>query len=139
MRIFYLFLCVFAASFFSTQAFAGVQSYCEVFGKDFANDKTSDVDQWLIDYRNAFGDCMAQYAVGPKVGAPAVKLVEKAAPKVVVAPARDFSRKKRIPILAPGSAAWNKYCAAKYASFNEVTGTYKSHAGKEKPCLTPSD
>ena len=137
MRIFYLFLCLFSAGFFSTPAFADVQSYCEAFGQDFASGKTSDVDQWLIDYRNAFGDCMVQYAADPKVEAPARKAVEKAAPKVVVVPARDFSKKKRIPILEPGSNAWNKYCAAKYASFNEVTGTYKSYAGKEKPCLTP--
>ena len=139
MRMFYVFVCVFVSGIFSTQAFADVQSYCEVYGQDFASGKTSDVDQWQIDYRNAFGDCMAQYTADPKVGAPARKVVEKAASKVVVVPARDFSRKKRIPILAPGSVAWNKYCAAKYASFNEVTGTYKSHAGKEKPCLTPSD
>ena len=139
MRMFYVFVCVFVSGIFSTQAFADVQSYCEVYGQDFASGKTSDVDQWQIDYRNAFGDCMAQYTADTRVEASAGKLVEKAAPKVVVVPARDFSRKKRIPILAPGSVAWNKYCAAKYASFNEVTGTYKSHAGKEKPCLTPSD
>ena len=137
MRIFYLFLWVFAAGFFSTQAFADIKSYCEVFGQDFANGKTSDVDQWQIAYRNAFGDCMAQYTADPKIDAPAGKVVKKDVRQVVVAPARDVSRKKRIPILEPGSIAWDKYCAAKYASFNSVTGTYKSYAGKEKPCLTP--
>ena len=143
MRIFYGLLYAFAVGLFSTQAFAGVQSYCEVFGQDFASGKTSDVDRWEVNFRNAFGDCMAQYAAGAGVEAQAEIAVKKVAKdsvkKVVIVPTRDFSRKKRIPILAPGSAAWNKYCAAKYASFNEVTGTYKSHAGKEKPCLTPSD
>lgn len=131
MRIFYLFLCVFVSGFFSTQARADIQSYCEVFGQDFANDKTSDVDQWQINYRNAFSDCITQYTADAKV--------EVSAKKVVAVPAKDFSRKKRIPILEPGSIAWNKYCAAKYTSFNKVTGNYKSHAGKEKPCRVTSD
>jgi hypothetical protein len=46
----------------STQAFADVQSYCEVYGQDFANGKTSDVDAWADHFRNAFGDCMIRYA-----------------------------------------------------------------------------
>ena len=87
---------------------------------------------------NAFGDCIAQYAAGAGVvEAQAEKAVKKAANKVVIVPTRDVSRKRRIPILEPGSIAWNKYCATKYSSFNPVTGNYKSHAGKEKPCLTP--
>ena len=141
MRIFYLILCVFVSGVFSTQALADAKSYCEVFGQDFASGKTSDVDQWQIDFRNAFNDCMMQYAAEAPVDVsakkPAEKAVAKAAPKVVVVPTRDVSRKKRIPILAPGSIAWNKYCAAKYASFSAATGNYTSRAGKEKPCLTP--
>jgi hypothetical protein len=142
MRIFLVFVCMFVASVFSTQALADVQSYCEVFGKDFANEKTSDVDQWQISYRNAFNDCMTQYTADAAIEGLdkklAKKAVEKAAGKVEVVPAKDFSRKKRTPILEPGSIAWNKYCAAKYASFNEVTGNYRSYAGKEKPCrVTP--
>jgi hypothetical protein len=138
MRIFYGLLYAFAVGFFSTQALADTQSYCEVFGQDFANGKTSDVDSWEVNFRNAFGDCMAQYAAGAGVvEAQAEKAVKKAASKVVIVPTRDFSRKKRVPILEPGSIAWNKYCAAKYSSFNPATGNYRSHAGKEKPCLTP--
>lgn len=137
MRIFQGLLYAFAVGFFSTQALADVQSYCEVFGQDFANGKTSDVDSWEINFRNAFGDCMAQYAADAGVEALPGKVTQKDAQKVVVVPAKDFSGKKRVPILAPGSIAWNNYCAAKYASFNPVTGTYRSHAGKEKPCLTP--
>ena len=131
MRKFYLLVGVFALGFFSTQAFADVQTYCEVYGKDFANGKTSDVDAWESNFRNAFGDCMTQYAAGAQVaGSPK---------KVVVVPARDSSRKKRIPILTPGSIAWNNYCAAKYTSFNPATGNYRSHAGNERPCLVPSN
>jgi hypothetical protein len=131
MRMFYVFVCVFVSGIFSTQAFADIQSYCEVYGQDFANGKTSDVDAWEDHFRNAFGDCMVRYAAEEGVGA--------AAKKVVVVPARDSSRKKRTPILTAGSIAWNNYCASKYASFNPATGTYKSHAGKQKPCLVPSN
>ena len=143
MRIFYGLLFAFAVGLFSTQALADVQSYCEVFSQDFANGRTSDVDTWEVNFRNAFGDCMAQYATnaGGQVEAQAEKAVKRvavnAAHKMVIVPTRDFSRKKRIPILEPGSIAWNKYCAAKYSSFNPVTGNYRSHAGKEKPCQTP--
>ena len=69
MRIFYGLLYAFAVGFFSTQALADTQSYCEVFGQDFANGKTSDVDTWEVNFRNAFGDCMAQYAGDAKVEA----------------------------------------------------------------------
>ena len=137
MRMFFGLLHAFAVGFLSSQALADTQSYCEVFGQDFANGKTSDVDTWEVNFRNAFGDCMAQYAASAGVEAQAEKVVKKVAKKVVIVPTRDFSSKKRRPILQPGSIAWNKYCAAKYSSFNPVTGNYKSHAGKEKPCLTP--
>ncbi len=131
MRMFYVFVCVFVSGIFSTQAVADVQSYCEVYGRDFANGKVSNVDAWEANFRNAFGDCMTLYA--------AVSGVEAPAGKVVVVPARDSSRKKRTPILTTGSIAWNNYCAAKYASFNPTTGNYWSHAGKQKPCLVPSN
>ena len=136
-----VFVCIFALSAFSTSAQADAQSYCEVLGKDFANEKTNNVDAWLSSYRNAYSDCMAQYTAEAKVGVPdqktQKKVAEKVMPKVIVAPAKDFSKKKSTPMLEPGSVAWNKYCAAKYVSFNEVTGTYKSYGGKQKPCLTP--
>lgn len=139
MRMFYVFVCVFVSSIFSTQAFADVQSYCEAYGQDFANEKAPDVDAWEANFRNAFGDCMTRYGAETGVGAAAGKAAKKAAGKVVVVPARDSSRKKRIPILTPGSIAWNNYCASKYASFNPATGNYRSHAGKGRPCLVPSN
>ena len=139
MRMFYVFVCVFVSGIFSTQAFADVQSYCEVYGRDFANGKASNVDAWEANFRNAFGDCMTQYAAVSGVEATAGKVAKKAVGKVVVVPARDYSRRKRTPILSTGSIAWNNYCAAKYASFNPATGNYRSHAGKQKPCLVPSN
>ena len=137
-----VFVSVFALSAFSTLALADVQSYCEVLAKDFANEKASDVDYWLISYRNAFSNCLFQYTGSASVGVAERKagsrITQKAAREVVVVPARDSSGKKRAPILEPGSTAWNSYCAAKYASFNQATGTYKSYAGNQKPCLVPS-
>ena len=142
MRIFSLFVCVFASSVFSAQAFADINSYCEVFAQDFASGKTSDVDKWQINYRNVLRDCMTQYTVDAKIERPNKKVVEKvvkkAIRKVVVMQAMAMAKKKRTPILEPGSNAWNSYCAAKYASFDKATGNFKSYAGKAKPCLVPS-
>ena len=137
MRIRHLFVCAFISVFLAAPALADKQSYCEVFGQDFANGKSLDLDQWESNFRNAFGDCMAQYAAAGGGAAPARSVAQKPADRVVVVPARDFSRKRRVPILAPGTSAWINYCAEKYASFDAVTGTYKSRNGQRKPCLTP--
>lgn len=137
MRIRHLFVCAFLSVFFAAPALADKQSYCEVFGQDFANGKSPEVDLWESNFRNAFNDCMAQYSADGVVAAPAGKLAQKTAGKVMVVPARDFSRKKRVPILAQGTSAWINYCAEKYASFDAVTGTYRSRTGQRKPCLVP--
>lgn len=122
---------------FSAQAYTNPQTYCELFSKDYADSRTLDVDQWQIGYRNAFSSCMMQYtSSAPDI--PEGQSAEKAIKKVTVAPAQDSTRRKRTPLLAPGSVAWNEYCAAKYTSFNKATGTYKSYSGKAKPCLVPS-
>jgi hypothetical protein len=133
---------VFASCVFSTQAFADIKSYCEIFAQDFASGKTSDVNKWQIDYRNAFSDCMRQYAADVKAEVPdkrvVKKVIKRAVREVVVVQAMAIAKKKRTPILEPGSSAWNSYCAAKYASFDAITGNYKSYSGKAKPCLVPS-
>ena len=129
-----MFLGMLALSVFSAPAFADVKSYCEVFSQDFASAKTSDVDEWQSSFRNAFGDCMAQYATETKAPPPVKKSAQKAARKVVVVPATSYSTKKRTRILEPGSNAWTAACSAKYASFNSVTGNYKSRTGKERRC-----
>ena len=130
MRISYVVISVSLLSGLPTLALADVQSYCELFGRDFADGKTTDVDHWQISYRNAFGTCMTQYMADD----PASKK-ERAEKVIKIA---DTPRRKRTPLLAPGSVAWNEYCAAKYVSYNKATGTYKAYSGKAKPCLVPS-
>jgi hypothetical protein len=137
MRILTMAMAVGVMSGFSAQAFPNPQTYCELFGKDYADSRTLDVDQWQAGFRNAFSSCMTQYTSGgPDTSNQ--KSAERAVKKVAVAQTRDTTRRKRTPLLAPGSVAWNEYCAAKYASFNKETGTYKSYSGKPKPCLVPS-
>ena len=122
----------------STPASANSQTYCEMFAKDFADTRTTDVDLWQKSYRNAFNDCMNQYtAVAP--AAPAKKKLQKqaAAPiaesETATAVAAVVKPKKLV--LEEGSEAWNEYCAAKYKSFNPDTGTYNSYNGKERRCV----
>lgn len=137
MRILVMAIAMGVMSGFSAQAFTNPQAYCELFSKDYADSRTLDVDQWQIGYRNAFSSCMTQYT-SSATNVPKRKTAEKASKKMTVAPARDTARRKRTPLLAPGSVAWNEYCSSKYASFNKATGTYKSYTGKAKPCLVPS-
>lgn len=137
MRIFVMAMALGVMSGSSAPAFTNPQTYCELFSKDYADSRTLDVDQWQVGYRNAFNSCMTQYGFGAP-DTPERKNAEKAIKKVMVTPTRDAARRKRTPLLAPGSVAWNEYCAAKYASFDKVSGTYKSYSGKAKPCLVPS-
>lgn len=137
MRILLVAATVGIMSGISAPAFTGPQTYCELFAKDYADSRTLDVDQWQAGYRNAFKSCITQYTLGAS-DVSNEKNVEKTAKRVVVAPARDTARRKRTPLLAPGSVAWNEYCAAKYASFDKASGMYKSYSGKAKPCLVPS-
>ena len=130
MRIFCVVISLCLLSGLSPRALADVRSYCELFGRDFADGKTTDVDHWQISYRNAFNSCMTQYMSDD----PAPK--KESAEKVIKR--AETPRRKRTPLLAPGSVAWNEYCAAKYVSYNKATGTYKSYSGKAKPCLVPS-
>ena len=137
MRILVMATAIGVMSGLSTPAFTNPQTYCELFGKDYADSRTLDVDQWQIGYRNAFSSCMTQYiSAAPDI--PKRKSAEKVSKKVIFTPAKDTTRRKRTPLLAPGSVAWNEYCAAKYTSYNKATGTYKSYSGKAKPCLVPS-
>ena len=138
MRTFSSFaLAMLAASLFTTHAIASSQTYCEVFAKDFADGRTADVDQWQKSYRNAFNDCMNQYTAVTPVAAPKKPLQNQAAvplnPQDTSVEAAEVV--KPAPVLAPGSEAWNEYCAAKYVSFNPDTGTYNSRTGKERRCV----
>ncbi len=130
MRIFCVALSVCVLSGFSNNALADPKSYCELFSRDYADSKTTEVDLWQMSYRNALASCMTQYQSPDPA-------VEKESPKKAIKIA-DSPRQKRKPLLAPGSIAWNEYCASKYTSYNKATGTYKSYSGKAKPCLVPS-
>ena len=142
-------LAVLASGIFAAPAFASTQSYCEIFAKDFADGRTTDVDLWQKSYRNAFNDCMNQYTaaapqVAPKkplqkdvqapVKPPEVEVVAETSKRTLLKPP-DPTAETSKPVLAPGSEAWNEYCAAKYVSFNPDTGTYNSRTGKERRCV----
>ena len=121
----------------SAQASASSQNYCEMFAKDFADTRTTDVDLWQTSYRNAFNDCMNQYTAAAPAAAPKKQLLKQAA-----APLNEQETSTQVAAvvkpkltLEEGSEAWNEYCAAKYKSFNPDTGTYNSHSGKERRCL----
>ncbi len=137
MRILFVAAALAVMSGFSTQAFTNPQTYCELLGRDYADGKTLDVDQWQISYRKAFSSCMTQYT-SDAPDTSKEKSDEKAIKKAMTTPTRETPRRKRTSLLAQGSVAWNEYCAAKYASLNKVTGTYKYYSGKAKPCLVPS-
>jgi hypothetical protein len=130
-------LAIFTLALLSTQASASSQNYCEMFAKDFADTRTTDVDLWQVSYRNAFNDCMNQYTAVAPAAAPKKKLQKQAA-----APMNEQETSVEVAAvekpkveLEPGSEAWNEYCAAKYKSFNPDTGTYNSHTGKERRCV----
>ena len=125
------------ASLFSTLGLASSQTYCEMFAKDFADGRTTEVDLWQISYRNAFNDCMNQYTAAAPVAAPKKALQKQAAVPLAAPETSEEAAAVLKPKLKlePGTEAWNEYCAAKYKSFNPDTGTYNSHTGKERRCI----
>ena len=139
MRLFSSFaLAILTAGIFSTHSLASSQTYCEMFAKDFADGRTTDVDLWQKAYRNAFNDCMNQYTAVAPAAAPK-KQLQKQAAVPLAAPETSESEEAAEVVkpklkLEPGTEAWNEYCAAKYKSFNPDTGTYNSHTGKERRC-----
>jgi hypothetical protein len=141
MRMPFIFMTMFILSGFFAEAHADTQPFCERVAKDFANASSSDVDKWLTDYRKSFSDCTVQYNADAKGGVQikeaAQKVAKKIPAKVVIAPANAsdiVTNKRSTLLLPPGSIGWNNYCAAKYASFNKLTGFYKSKNGKEHRC-----
>jgi hypothetical protein len=130
-------LAVLASFAFAVQSSANSQAYCELFAKDLADGRTTDIDLWQISYRNAFNDCMNQYTAAAPAAAPK-KQLQKQASVPLAAP--ETSEKAAAVVkpklkLEPGTEAWNEYCAAKYKSFSPDTGNYMSHTGKERRCL----
>ena len=139
MRMIGIFVLAMIASFaFAVQSSANSQAYCELFAKDFADTRTTDVDLWQKSYRNAFNDCMNQYTAAAPA-APAKKKLQKQAATPIAESETSTAVaavvKPKKPALEEGSEAWNEYCATKYKSFNPDTGTYNSYNGKERRCL----
>ena len=121
-------------------ALADSKSYCEIYAKDFASAKTSDVDEWQLTYHDSFNDCMDQYtAAATEVAKPKPKVVQQkkkiASIKQTEPPEPVVEKAAKAIELEKGSDEWNAYCDNKYASFNKDTGTYKSFTGKERPCV----
>jgi BA14K-like protein len=131
-------LAIVTLAFLSTHGSASSQNYCEMFAKDFADTRTTEVDLWQKSYRNAFNDCMNQYTAVAPAAAPKKKLQKQAAAPLAeseTATAVAAMVKPKKLVLEEGSEAWNEYCAAKYKSFNPDTGTYNSYNGKERRCV----
>ena len=146
MRMIFRFaIAALAVGVFVSHAQANSQSYCEMFAKDFADIRATDVDLWQKSYRNAFNDCMNQYTAAAPVAAPKKALLKQAAvPAKLAEPTTEAVAETETqaaavvrakPAMEPGSPEWNEYCAAKYRSFNPDTGTYNSHTGKERRCV----
>lgn len=149
------------AALLAAPAKADVQSYCELYSKDFADSRTTNVDKWQLLYRSAFGDCMLSYNAKPSADSPATtadqqnqpgavdEQVEAIAEEPAAAAEKPAAKPKPRKVAAkkpstrvaarnliPGSDAWNAYCAAKYSSFNKLSGTYLSNSGKIRRCST---
>jgi BA14K-like protein len=115
-------------------AHADSKSYCEIYAKDFASAKTSNVDEWQLTYRNSYTDCMAQYsAATTEVVTP--KPVPKKTVATIKVPDPVVEKPAAKEEMTPGSDEWNTYCDNKYASFNKETGTYTSFTGKDRRCV----
>ena len=69
-------LAVLASFAFAVQSSANSQAYCELFAKDIADGRTTDVDLWQISYRSAFNDCINQYTAAAPAAAPKKALAE---------------------------------------------------------------
>jgi hypothetical protein len=130
-------LAVLASFAFAVQSSANSQAYCELFAKDLADGRTTDVELWQISYRNAFNDCMNQYTAAAPAAAPKKQLQKQAAVPLAAPETSEEAAAVVKPKLKlePGTEAWNEYCASKYKSFNPDTGTYNSHTGKERRCI----
>ena len=141
---------------------ADVRSYCEAYARHQADVRLSGnailgakpkltPEEWEERKTLALADCLTLYTPGAQVETTALTETEAPAPQKPkattkakkgptllarkTAPAQEDSTTTRTSTLVPGSRAWLDYCAAKYASFNRETRTYKSYSGKQKPCL----
>ena len=140
---------------------ADVRSYCEAYARNQADVRLSGSailgakskltpEEWEERKTLALADCLALYTPEAAIETTAMAKPEaepvKAKPKTATAkdklillarrtaPAQQEKSDADIAALVPGTAAWEDYCAAKYASFNRDTDTYTSLSGKQRPC-----
>jgi hypothetical protein len=136
------------------QAWADKSAYCAAYARDFADARTLDKAMWQHKYDIALQSCLtptkpmvqrvppAAKKVAEPVKPAIVKQAEPPAPEAKVAEATADKPATAAPkqaYLAPGSNAWNDYCAKKYSSFNIKTGTYTSKTGVERKCLVTAN
>ena len=152
-------LCVTALA---VPAQADVRSYCEAYARNQADTRLTgsailgaaaaapSPEERKARNTLALADCLALYTPEAAIETTAMAKPEaepvKAKPKTATAkdklillarrtaPAQQEKSDADIAALVPGTAAWEDYCAAKYASFNRDTDTYTSLSGKQRPC-----
>lgn len=130
---------------------ADVRSYCEAYARNQADTRLSGgailgakskltPEEWEERKTLALADCLALYTPEPEAETAMAKPKPVTARKPVLellagtSPAQQELSAAEMAALVPGSAAWNDYCAAKYTSFNRVTGTYTARSGNQRPC-----
>ncbi|MBC8035652.1 MAG: BA14K family protein [Rhizobiales bacterium] len=157
-KLMFMGLCGMALAWAAIPAEADVRSYCEAYARNQADTRLTGSailgakvklapEEWEERKSLALTDCLALYtseagvetvaAEPEKVRAAKPKKARAAKPKLEflagTSPAQQ-EKSAKVAGLVPGSAAWKDYCAAKYASFNRETDTYKSFNGKMRPC-----
>lgn len=130
---------------------ADVRSYCEAYARNQADVRLSGSailgakskltpEEWEERKTLALADCLALYTPEPEAKTVMAKPEPVTAKKPALeflagtSPAQQELSAAEMAALVPGSAAWNNYCAAKYASFNRETGTYTARSGNQRPC-----
>ncbi len=82
---------------FSPLAHADSKAFCETKATEFAHGRSSNVDNWLTDYRNSFNDCMMEYTPiskdGAKVEGPTVGEPQDTASVTPIAPTGKIAKK----------------------------------------------
>ncbi len=126
-------------------AFATKADYCSAYAHDFANSHAQDKTIWQHKYEIAMSDCLGETVDAQRTETTKTKpIVSAKKPQQKIASASNkIVKQSQLSVagvksqtkLEPGSEAWNNYCANKYASFNDKTGTYTSKTGVKRKCI----
>jgi BA14K-like protein len=139
-RIYVIMLAIIASS---SAARAEPQAYCQAYATDFANAQAKDQTTWQHKYDISLQGCL-EAAKPEKLAAPAAPIKPAAPPQKIQVPPVQAQAEAVPPEPvaasangkpAPGSDAWNAYCANKYTSFNQATGMYLSRTGVNRKCV----